>query len=94
LGQAEKIVADKDKTTIIGGKGKKEVLEARVSEIKVLIDKTSSDFDKDKLIERLAKLCGVVLEYEGHCIYLSDEDELVDIVSARCAYTLIDSGCG
>lgn len=60
LGQAEKIVADKDKTTIIGGKGKKEVLEARVSEIKVLIDKTSSDFDKDKLIERLAKLCGGV----------------------------------
>ncbi len=60
LGQAEKVIADKDKTTIIGGKGDSKSIDARVAELKVLIDKTSSDFDKEKLIERLAKLSGGV----------------------------------
>lgn len=60
LGQARKIVADKDKTTIVEGKGNKAEVEARVMEIKVMIDKSTSDFDKEKLIERLAKLAGGV----------------------------------
>jgi chaperonin GroEL len=60
LGQARKIVADKDKTTVVEGKGNKAEVEARVAEIKVMIDKTSSDFDREKLIERLAKLAGGV----------------------------------
>lgn len=60
LGQAAKVVADKDKTTIIEGKGDKKAVEARITEIKILMEKTSSDFDRDKLAERLAKLAGGV----------------------------------
>ncbi|HBB02210.1 MAG: 60 kDa chaperonin, chaperonin GroEL [Candidatus Peregrinibacteria bacterium GW2011_GWF2_38_29] len=58
LGEAHRIVADKDKTTIIGGKGNKKDIQARIDEIKILMDKTSSEFDKEKLQERLAKLAG------------------------------------
>jgi chaperonin GroEL len=58
LGEARKIVADKDHTTIVEGKGKKKAIEARVEEIKVVLSKATSDFDKDKLKERLAKLGG------------------------------------
>lgn len=60
LGEARKVIADKDKTVIIEGKGKKKDVEARVSEIKVLLEKTSSEFDREKLMERLAKLSGGV----------------------------------
>ena len=60
LGEARKVIADKDKTVIVEGKGKKKDVEARVAEIKVLLDKTSSDFDKEKLAERMAKLAGGV----------------------------------
>lgn len=60
LGEARKVVADKDKTTIVDGKGSKKDLEARVEELKTLISKTDSDFDKEKLSERLGKLSGGV----------------------------------
>ncbi len=60
LGEARRIVADKDNTTIIEGKGNKKEIEARVAEIKVVLGKTTSDFDKEKLQERLAKLSGGV----------------------------------
>lgn len=60
LGRAGKVTSDKDKTTIVEGHGDKEAIEARVSELKVMIDKTKSDFDKEKLAERLAKLAGGV----------------------------------
>ncbi|MEB2333213.1 MAG: chaperonin GroEL [Anaerolineaceae bacterium] len=60
LGKAEKIVSDKENTTIIGGKGKKGEIEARVKEIRVEIEKSTSDYDKEKLQERLAKLQGGV----------------------------------
>jgi chaperonin GroEL len=60
LGQAEKIVVDKDNTTIVNGKGEKEQIVARVSEIKAQIEKTTSDYDREKLQERLAKLSGGV----------------------------------
>ncbi len=56
LGSAKKVVVTKDKTTIIGGKGKKADVEARVAEIKAAIEKTTSDYDKKKLMERLGKL--------------------------------------
>ena len=66
LGQAEKIVVDKDNTTIVNGKGKKENIVARVNQIKSQIEKTTSDYDKEKLQERLAKLSGgVAVIYVG-----------------------------
>ena len=60
LGRAEKVVADKENTTIVGGKGEKAAIEGRIKEIKVEIDKSTSDYDKEKLQERLAKLSGGV----------------------------------
>jgi chaperonin GroEL len=60
LGEARRVVADKDKTTIVEGKGDKKRIEDRVDELKVLLSKTTSDFDKEKLQERLAKLAGGV----------------------------------
>jgi chaperonin GroEL len=60
LGRAEKIVSDKENTTIIGGKGKKGEIEGRIKEIRAEIDKSTSDYDKEKLQERLAKLSGGV----------------------------------
>jgi len=60
LGRAEKVVADKDNTTIVGGKGDDKEIKARIEQIKVEIDKTTSDYDREKLQERLAKLSGGV----------------------------------
>ena len=60
LGRAEKVSADKENTTLIGGKGKKSDIEGRIREIRVEIDKSTSDYDKEKLQERLAKLSGGV----------------------------------
>jgi len=60
LGQAKKITVDKDNTTIVEGKGKHTEIEGRVKEIRGQIDKTTSDYDREKLQERLAKLVGGV----------------------------------
>src|ERR1700747_2150488 len=60
LGQAKKITVDKDNTTIVEGKGKHNESEGRVKEIRSQIDKTTSDYDREKLQERLAKLVGGV----------------------------------
>ncbi len=60
LGTAEKITIDKDNTTIVGGAGKKSDIVARVNQIKAQIESTTSDYDKEKLQERLAKLAGGV----------------------------------
>jgi chaperonin GroEL len=60
LGRAEKVVSDKENTTIIGGKGKKSDIEGRIKEIRAEIEKSTSDYDKEKLNERLAKLSGGV----------------------------------
>jgi len=60
LGQAKRIVVDKDNTTIVGGKGKSEAIQGRIKEIKAAIEKSTSDYDKEKLQERLAKLAGGV----------------------------------
>lgn len=60
LGRAHRIVANKESTTIVGGKGKKQDIDKRVSQIKSQIEKSTSDFDKEKLQERLGKLSGGV----------------------------------
>ncbi|MDZ4809171.1 MAG: chaperonin GroEL [Bacteroidota bacterium] len=60
LGQASSITIDKDNTTIVGGKGKKVDITARVNQIKAQVENTTSDYDKEKLQERLAKLAGGV----------------------------------
>jgi len=66
LGQAEKITVDKDNTTIVKGKGKKKDIEGRINQIKSQIETTTSDYDKEKLQERLAKLAGgVAVLYVG-----------------------------
>lgn len=60
LGQADKVVVTKDDTTIIGGKGDKETIKGRIEQIKREIEETDSDYDREKLQERLAKLAGGV----------------------------------
>ena len=60
LGNAKRIVIDKDNTTIVSGAGESDMIKARINEIKVQIDKSTSDYDKEKLQERLAKLSGGV----------------------------------
>jgi chaperonin GroEL len=60
LGRAKKVMIDKENTTIVSGAGKKAEIEARITQIKAEIEKTTSDYDKEKLQERLAKLAGGV----------------------------------
>jgi len=60
LGRARRMVADKDNTTIVEGKGSEEEIQARIKQIKAQTDETTSDYDKEKLQERLAKLAGGV----------------------------------
>ncbi len=60
LGQAEKVVTDKENTTIIGGKGDELAIKGRIEQIRIEIDKSTSDYDREKLQERLAKLTGGV----------------------------------
>ena len=60
LGQAEKVDIDKDNTTVINGAGKKEDIQARIGQIKAQMESTTSDYDREKLQERLAKLAGGV----------------------------------
>lgn len=66
LGVAKRVVVDKDNTTIINGAGKKADIQSRIAQIKAQIEETTSDYDKDKLKERLAKLAGgVAIVYVG-----------------------------
>jgi chaperonin GroEL len=60
LGRAKRVVIDKDDTTIVDGKGKPEAIQGRIAEIKAAIEKSTSDYDREKLQERLAKLAGGV----------------------------------
>jgi len=60
LGRAEKVVSDKENTTVVGGKGEKARIQGRIKEIRAEIDKSTSDYDREKLQERLAKLSGGV----------------------------------
>jgi chaperonin GroEL len=89
LGQAEKVWADKDNARIIGGKGDKKAIEARIESIKKQIKDTDSDFDKEKFEERLAKLSGGVAQINVGAateIELNDKKERVkDAVGATKA---------
>ncbi len=60
LGQADKVIADKDETTIVGGKGDPSAIKGRIEQIRVEIENSTSDYDKEKLQERLARLAGGV----------------------------------
>ncbi|MFZ5624461.1 MAG: chaperonin GroEL [Gemmatimonadota bacterium] len=60
LGQAKRVVVDKDNTTIVDGKGKPDAIQGRINEIRAAIEKSTSDYDREKLQERLAKLAGGV----------------------------------
>jgi chaperonin GroEL len=60
LGRAKKVMIDKENTTVVGGAGKKADIQARISQIKAQIEETTSDYDREKLQERLAKLAGGV----------------------------------
>lgn len=60
LGQARKVIAGKENTTIVGGKGKKQAIEDRINQVRLQIKQTDSEFDREKLEERLAKLSGGV----------------------------------
>jgi chaperonin GroEL len=60
LGRAKKVMIDKENTTIVGGAGKKNDIQARIAQIKAQIEETTSDYDREKLQERLAKLAGGV----------------------------------
>jgi len=89
LGQAEKIWADKENCRIIGGKGTKSAIQARIKQIKEEMDRTTSDFDKEKLQERLAKLSGGVAQINVGAateVELNDKKERVkDAVEATKA---------
>jgi len=66
LGEAKRVIVDKDNTTIVDGKGSKDAVKARINEIKAQIETTTSDYDREKLQERLAKLSGgVAILYVG-----------------------------
>src|SRR6202035_2274246 len=60
LGRAKKVIIDKQNTTIVNGAGKRADIEARINQIKAQIEETTSDYDREKLQERLAKLAGGV----------------------------------
>ena len=83
LGQAHKMVSTKDETTIIGGKGDKEAIAERVAQIKQQISQTTSDFDREKLQERLAKLsCGVAVIEIGAATEVEMKDKKYRIEDA------------
>jgi chaperonin GroEL len=81
LGTAEKVNIDKDNTTIVNGGGKKEEIQGRINQIKSQVETTTSDYDKEKLQERLAKLSGgVAILYIGAAteIEMKEKKDLVD----------------
>lgn len=91
LGKAEKISIDKDNTTIINGAGKKEDITARVGQIKAQIENTTSDYDREKLQERLAKLAGgVAVLYIGAAteVEMKEKKDRVEDALAACALLL------
>ena len=89
LGTAEKVDIDKDNTTIVNGKGDKEQIDARVNQIKAQIESTTSDYDREKLQERLAKLSGgVAVLYVGAATEVEmkeKKDRVDDALSATRA---------
>jgi len=89
LGTAEKVIVDKENTTIVNGNGKKEDIQARIQQIKAQIQNTTSQYDKEKLQERLAKLSGgVAVLYIGAATEVEmkeKKDRVDDALHAICA---------
>ena len=86
LGKAEKVIINKDNTTITKGAGQKEAIEARVNQIKAQIEATTSDYDKEKLKERLAKLAGgVAVIYVGAASEVEMKEKKDRVDDALCA---------
>ena len=89
LGRADRVTTNKDKTVIVGGKGNKAAIQGRIKQVKAEINRTTSDFDKEKLEERLAKLSGGVAVIEVGAateVQLKERQERVkDAVSATKA---------
>lgn len=89
LGSAEKITIDKDTTTIVNGVGEKAAIESRIGQIRAQIEKTTSDYDREKLQERLAKLAGgVAVLYVGAASEVEmkeKKDRVQDALSATRA---------
>jgi chaperonin GroEL len=100
LGKAQRVVIDKDNTTIIGGAGKKETIQGRCAELRKQITKTTSDYDREKLEERLAKLAGGVAVIRvgapSEAELKSRKEALEDAISATKAAMAegIVPGCG
>ena len=99
LGQAEKITVDKDNTTIVNGKGQQADINARIGQIKAQIETTTSDYDKEKLQERLAKLAGgVAVLYVGAAteVEMKEKKDRVDdaLHATRAAVEEIVAGGG
>ena len=81
LGKTEKIVIDKDNTTIVNGDGDKKTISARVNQIKTQIESTTSDYDKEKLQERLAKLAGgVAVLYVGAATEVEMKERKIELM--------------
>jgi len=86
LGQADKVTVDKDKTTIVDGAGDKQAIANRVVEIKTQIEKTTSEYDKEKLQERLAKLAGgVAVLHVGAASEVEMKEKKDRVDDALCA---------
>ena len=89
LGSAEKVTIDKDTTTIVNGEGEKDAIESRIGQIRAQIEKTTSDYDREKLQERLAKLSGgVAVLYVGAASEVEmkeKKDRVEDALSATRA---------
>ena len=86
MGSAEKVTITKDNTTIVGGKGKKELIQDRVNQIKNEIKNSTSDYDKEKLQERLAKLSGgVAVLYVGAASEVEMKEKKDRVDDALCA---------
>jgi len=99
LGRAARVVATKDTTTFVGGKGKKADIEARVSQMKAMLENSSSKFDKEKLEERIAKLSGGVAVIrvgaatETEMKYLKDKiDDAVKATKASIEEGIVPGG--
>jgi len=99
LGRANRVVATKDSTIIVGGKGKKSDIEARVAQLRKLVENTDSKFDKEKLEERIAKLSGGVAVIrvgaatETEMKYLKDKiEDAVNATKAAIAEGIVPGG--
>jgi chaperonin GroEL len=87
LGRADRVTTNKERTIIVGGKGDKKAIEARIKQIKAELEKTTSDFDKEKLQERLAKLAGGVAVIEVGAASETEMKEVQERVKDAVAAT-------